>query len=164
MPALYIKECGTRPYMKFDMTWLEEFCFDVLSSRWRALSTSLYLCQRWSKSMSPGGVTKPKWLYISESAELCRVKIDASGPKAVSRILAGDINNVEGLATDVNTSIVKCGMKLLIHSRNSTLAPLTFGNGIVISPTLYWTGDYISTLRLKLIHVGKTHHKQWWAN
>ena len=31
------------------------------------------------------------------------------------------------------TSIIKCGMKLLIHSQNSTVQQLKFGNGSVIS-------------------------------
>ena len=31
------------------------------------------------------------------------------------------------------TSFIKCGLKLLIHSQTSTIAPLKFGNGKVIS-------------------------------
>ena len=45
-------------------------------------------------------------------------------------------------------------MKLLFHSQASTAALLKFGNGKVISPTLYNGWNYL--YRFKLIHVSKS--------
>ena len=42
---------------------------------------------------------------------------------------AGDIFDVIHRYGLVITSIIKCGMKLLIHSQTSTVEPLKFGNG-----------------------------------
>ena len=47
------------------------------------------------------------------------------------------------------------GIKLLVHSHTSMVRPLKFGNGQVITPTLYYTRDYLSMLGLKLNHVCK---------
>ena len=41
-------------------------------------------------------------------------------------------------ASFTNTFPVKCGMKLLIHSQTSTVAPLKFGIGHVISSYILW--------------------------
>ena len=49
------------------------------------------------------------------------------------------------------TSIRKCGMKLLIHSQISTVAPLKFVNG----PMLYWSYNYLSMLGSKLNYASK---------
>ena len=58
-------------------------------------------------------------------------------------------------------------MKLLIHSQTSTVQPLKFGNGYIISPTLYWACDYLSMLGLKLIHASQRPrqsrlHRSWY--
>ena len=50
-------------------------------------------------------------------------------------------------------SIVKFGMKLLIHSQTSMVAPLKFGNGF--HPTFFQQCGYLSTLGFKSIHVSK---------
>ena len=42
----------------------------------------------------------------------------------------------------VITSIIKCGMKLPIQSQTSTMQPLKFVNGKVISPRFYWAWGY----------------------
>ena len=55
----------------------------------------------------------------------------------------------------VITSLIKCGMKLLIHFQTSTVASLKFGNVYIFPPILYWTCKYLSMLVLKLIHVNK---------
>ena len=52
----------------------------------------------------------------------------------------------------VITSIIKYGIKLLIHSRTSMVQPLKFGDEIVIS-AIFWVCDYLS--RLRLIQVSK---------
>ena len=44
-------------------------------------------------------------------------------------------------------------MKLLIHSLTSTVAPLKFRNGLVISSHILLACDYLSMLGLKLNHV-----------
>ena len=46
-------------------------------------------------------------------------------------------------------------MKSLIHSQTSTVAPLKFGNGYVISSLTLLACEYISMLGLKLIHVSE---------
>ena len=46
-------------------------------------------------------------------------------------------------------------MKSPIHFQTSTVQPLRFGNGYVISPTLYYGSNYISMLGSKLNRVGK---------
>ena len=51
-------------------------------------------------------------------------------------------------------SIIKCGIKLLIHSQTSTIAPLKFGHEIS-NFNSYWAYDYLSMLGLKLIHFSK---------
>ena len=45
------------------------------------------------------------------------------------------------------TSIMKCGMKLLIHSKTSKVQPLKFGNELVIS-------SHILKAMWLLIHAG----------
>ena len=53
------------------------------------------------------------------------------------------------------TSFIKCGLKLLIHSQTSTIAPLKFGNGKVISShTLLGMWLFIR-VRIKLNHISK---------
>ena len=50
-------------------------------------------------------------------------------------------------------------MKLLIHSQNSTLRLLKFGIGYVIFSSAFNFGcNYLSKLRLKLIHFSKRSH------
>ena len=44
-----------------------------------------------------------------------------------------------------------CGMKLLIHTQTPMVQPLKFE----FNATLYWACDYLSMLRLKLMHVIK---------
>ena len=56
---------------------------------------------------------------------------------------------------------VKCGMKVLIHFKSSTVVPLKFGNGKLIPPhptpwTLYNGCNHLSMLGLKWIHAGKS--------
>ena len=53
-------------------------------------------------------------------------------------------------------SIIKCGVKLLIHSQTSTV-PLKYGTKY-FHHTLYWAHDYIFVLGSKLIHVSKRIH------
>ena len=55
----------------------------------------------------------------------------------------------------MSTYIIKCAMKLLVHSLTSTPGPLKFGSEKVISFLILWTCDYLFMLGLKLIHVGK---------
>ena len=52
-------------------------------------------------------------------------------------------------------SIVKCGMKLLIHSQTSSVAPVKFGNGQVIPTHL------LLLMGLKFIHVSKRDHMKY---
>ena len=53
----------------------------------------------------------------------------------------------------MNTSIIKCEMKLLIHSQTSTVQPLKFGNGQVISSHTLLGMWLLIHAGLKLIHV-----------
>ena len=63
---------------------------------------------------------------------------------------------------DVITSIIKCGVKLLIHSRTSTVASNKFENWWVIpSPTLLSMWLLIHA-GLELIHVSKRGFKNIW--
>ena len=54
------------------------------------------------------------------------------------------------------TSNIKCGMILLIHTKTSTVQPLKFGNGYWFHPTLQNKCSYLFMLGLTLIHVSKT--------
>ena len=49
----------------------------------------------------------------------------------------------------MTASIIKCGMKLHIHSQTSTVQPLKFGNGYVISSHSF-TGHVITYPRWDL--------------
>ena len=46
-------------------------------------------------------------------------------------------------------------MKLLVHSQTSTVRPLKFGNGWVISSHTLWGCDCLAMMRLKLILTNK---------
>ena len=48
-----------------------------------------------------------------------------------------------------SVDIIKYGMKLLIHSQTSTMQPLQFANGEVISTPLYRPCGYLSILGIK---------------
>ena len=54
---------------------------------------------------------------------------------------------------EVIACLVKCGVKLLIHSPTSMVQPLKFGNGWIISTHIFWTCHYLSMLGLKWNHV-----------
>ena len=51
------------------------------------------------------------------------------------------------------SSIIKCGMKLLLQSQTSTLQPLKFGVDKEGHAILYNGGSYLFMLGLKLTHV-----------
>ena len=55
----------------------------------------------------------------------------------------------------VITSTVKCGIKLPIHYRTSTLQPSKFGMNKDVRPIFWRSCDYLSMLRLKWNHAGK---------
>ena len=57
-------------------------------------------------------------------------------------------------------SVIKCEMKLLIHSQTSMVQALKFGNGWVISSTCYQTCYCLSILWLKLIQWAQV---EWWS-
>ena len=48
------------------------------------------------------------------------------------RIVTGVTSDVGVPSTYLVTSIIKCGIKLIIHSQTSVAQPLKFGNGEVI--------------------------------
>ena len=50
-------------------------------------------------------------------------------------------------------------MKVRIHSN-----PLKLGNGQLISFHVYWACDYLSVMRLKLLHVSKNYPYCDWAD
>ena len=56
-------------------------------------------------------------------------------------------------------SILKCGMKLLIHSETSTATTSMFRSWYVISPTLYWACEYLSMLGFNIIHISESGHR-----
>ena len=56
----------------------------------------------------------------------------------------------------VNTSIIKCGMKLLIHYQRWNRWRI--GIDLKFHPTLYWACNYIFVLGIKSTHVSKLGH------
>ena len=60
----------------------------------------------------------------------------------------------------VITCILKCGMKLPIHSQTWTVQLLSFGMDKYFHATFCWASDYSSLQGLKLFHVSKTGHWQ----
>ena len=52
----------------------------------------------------------------------------------------------------------KYGMILFIHSYASTVQPLKFNNGWVISSDTFWACNYLSKLGLQLIHISESGH------
>ena len=63
-----------------------------------------------------------------------------------------------GLSNDLwSRLLIKCGMKLLIHSQTSTVQPLKFGNGQLISHHTLRACDCLSMLGSKSNHVVKRH-------
>ena len=51
--------------------------------------------------------------------------------------------------------MIKCGVKIIIHSQTSTIAPLKFGNGYLFDVTLYQACDGLSISALKQKRVSK---------
>ena len=73
-----------------------------------------------------------RYQFVIFSAYITSCKCPHPGNDVMQSLLLTWINF--NLSMDkLITSIIMCGMKLLIHSQTSTVPPLRFGNGYVIS-------------------------------
>ena len=94
---------------------------------------------------------KPQTLFLSNQLDPW---INYQPGKAMGHLLLTWINFKPSM-DKVITSIIKCGIKLLIHSQTSTVQPLKFGNGKVIS-------SHTLLCMWLLIHAGIKVNPRWW--
>ena len=71
--------------------------------------------------------------------------------------------DLRGTRTPYLMSIIKCRMKLLIHSPTSTVQLLRLGMDKSFLPILYWACNYLSMLGLKSNHVSKSDYQSQMA-